>query len=135
MYISDTGHGKVIVYKVACDRSFKVHVPVGQRGRQDIMYMALTEVDVTPPIGVSGKTRHRRLYVTYYSARDMMFVPVHAIDESTESLGTVAIGHKYCKITVLGTDRDSTIYFRTVDTGTDIYSWNVNKAFLPENFR
>lgn len=134
VYVSDAGLGNVIVYNVGCDRSFKVHVPVGPCGRRDVMYTALVQAEVMNTAAGGGVTSHRRLYVTYLSSCDMIYVPVHAADESTTSLATVSIGRKPCKMIVLGADRGSIIYFRTSDT-SDVLSWNVNRAFCWENFR
>lgn len=135
VYVSDTGLGNVIVYNVRCDRSFKVHVPVGPCGRRDVMYMALVHVDVMDTAAGGAVARYRRLYVTYLSSCIMMYVPVHAVDEFTTSLATVTCaGRKPRKMIVLGHDRGSVIYFRTENT-SDVHSWNVNRPFSEENFR
>lgn len=134
VYVADAGLGTVIVYDVGCDRSFKVHVPVGPCGRRDVMYMALVKAHVMDVAAGGGVAHHQRLYVTYLSSCEMMYVPVHAVDESTVSLATVTIGRKPCKMIVLGTDHGSVVYFRTGDT-SGIRSWNVNKPLREKNFR
>ncbi|XP_026808029.1 uncharacterized protein LOC113550419 [Rhopalosiphum maidis] len=135
VYVSDAGLGNVIVYNVACDSSFKVHVPVGPCGQRDVMYMAPVLADVMDMAAGRGSARYRRLYVTYLSSRDMIYVPVHVVDESTVDLPTVNVGRKPCKMIVLGTDRGSVIYFRTDGDTGEILSWDVNKLFRHENFR
>lgn len=47
LYVSDAGPSVVIVYHVYCDRSFKVHVMADEESRRDIVYIALTTMDVT----------------------------------------------------------------------------------------
>ncbi|VVC45641.1 Six-bladed beta-propeller, TolB-like,Major royal jelly protein/protein yellow [Cinara cedri] len=134
VYVSDAGTGNVIVYNVCCDRSFKVYVPAGQCGRRGMMYMAMARVDVTDEAAGGGPVRQLRLYVTYGMSCNMMYVPVHAMDETTVSLATVITGRKPSKMIVLGTDRGSVIYFRTGDNG-DVLSWDVNTPLRAENFR
>lgn len=135
VYVSDAGLGNVIVYNVACDSSFKVHVPLGPCGQRDVMYMALVVADVVDMAAGRGLVRYRRLYVTYLSSCDMIYVPVHVVDRSTIDLPTVNMGRKPCKMVVLGTDRGSNIYFRTGSDTGEILSWDVNKLFRHENFR
>lgn len=134
VYVSDAGLGNVIVYNVNYDRSFKVHVPVGKCGRRDVMHMALAQVDVVDTTAGGGPARHRRLYVTYLSSCDMLYVPVHAVDECTSGLPAITIGRKPCKMIVLGSDRASLVFFRTAES-TEILSWNVNTQFCRANFR
>lgn len=134
VYVSDAGLGNVIVYNVCCDRSFKVYVPAGQCGRRGLLYMAMVHVDVTDS-GAGGSTiRQPRLYVTYGMSCNMMYVPVHTMDETTTSLATVTTGRKPCKMIMLGTDHGSVIYFRTGDNG-DILSWDVNTPLCAKSFR
>ncbi|KAF0755571.1 Uncharacterized protein FWK35_00031531, partial [Aphis craccivora] len=135
VYVSDAGLGNVIVYNVDCDSSFKVHVPVGPCGQRDVMYMAPVLADVLDMAAGRGTARYRRLYVTYLSSCDMIYVPVHVVDGSTVNLPTVNVGRKPCKMIVLGTDGGSVIYFRTDGDTREILSWDVNKLFRHENFR
>lgn len=130
-YVSDAGQGAVIVYNVGRDRSFKVHVPAGSCGRRDVMYVALAQVDA---MDGDDAVHHRRLYVTYLSSCDMMYVPLHTVDDATDGLSTVNVGRKPYKMIVLGTDRESVVYFRA-DDSNDIWSWDVNKLFRRQNFR
>lgn len=137
VYVADAGLGNVIVYNVAADRSFKVRVPVGSCGHRDIMYIGLTKADATDAaIGCGGgcSFRQPRLYTTYLSSCNMVYVPVHMMDNSTSALTTVDVGRKPCKMVMLGTDLESIIYFRNSDS-TDIRSWNVNRPMIPENFK
>ncbi|XP_050421379.1 protein yellow-like [Adelges cooleyi] len=146
LYIADAGQAAVIVYNVHCDRSFKVHVPVGPCGRQDILYMALTSVNEYilngghDPYGLgTGRDDNdfqRRLYVTYLSSCQMLYVPVYELDEIdvTYSLSAVGIGRKPCKMILLGTDRSSVIYFRPGETN-DIWSWDTSTPFHEDNFK
>lgn len=134
VYVSDAGLGNVIVYDVCCDRSFKVHVPAGLCGRRGMMYMAMVHADVRDTAAGGGTVRQPRLYVTYGMSCDMMYVPVHTMDETTVSLATVTTGRKPCKMIVLGTDHGSVIYFRNGDDG-DVLGWNVNTPLRAENFR
>ncbi|KAL4111803.1 hypothetical protein QTP88_015690 [Uroleucon formosanum] len=133
VYVSDAGLGNVIVYNVACDSSFKVHVPVGPCGQRDVMYMAPVQADVLDMAAGRGTARYRRLYVTYLSSCDMIYIPVHVVDETTVGLPTVNIGRKPCRMIVLGTDRGSVIYFRTGSDTGEILSWDVNKQFRHQN--
>jgi len=98
------------------------------------MYTALAQVDVMDTAAGGGVAHYRRLYVTYLSATDMMYVPLQAVGDSTVGLATVTIGRKPCKMIVLGTDRGSLVYFRTADA-SDILSWDVNTEFSGDNFR
>lgn len=134
VYVADVGLGNVIVYNVCCDRSFKVHVPTGQYGHRDNMYMTMAHVDITDTVAGGGTTRQSRLYVTYDMSYNMMYIPVHTMDETTVSLATVTIGRKPCKMIVLGTNQGSIIYFRTGHNG-DVLSWDVNTPLRMDNFR
>lgn len=127
LYISDAGTRSLIVYDVDTAKGCRVVLPKAvEQGctRRDVLYTAL----VRRPNGDS------MLYFTYLSGKNVYSVPTANLKAGPNKAKVKYVGSKTDdSIVVLGTDNAKTVFLRIASNG-DIYGWDTDTPFAPDNF-
>ncbi|RZC38988.1 MRJP domain containing protein [Asbolus verrucosus] len=126
VYASDAGTGGILVYDVIAGKGYRVVLPaaVSAGGCKDVLYIALAR-----------KTCGNVLYFTYLSSPRLFSIKVSYLQKGQTNGAIVDVGAKPpgTKIVLLGTDNGAALFFRYKGE-SDIYIWNSDTAFKPENF-
>lgn len=127
-FISDAGRSSVVVINTDTGIQWLIEFPerVSQDVPRDIMFLVTLQT-------IDGRSA---LYTTFLSGCQLFMVDLEHIDQCTATSGRPAIvevGRKPYRITVLGTDTGSQMYFRR-PTENEIWLWDANNAFCLANF-
>lgn len=124
VYVSDAGGHAVVVYDVRADRLHAIPLPErvsAAHHRRAALYLM--------PINKAGKSY---VYFTYRQS-DTVFALDSWSEESVSHGSVTRVGVKPVDMLVLGTDRGTNVYFRTVG-GSDVWTWDVNRPLVACNF-
>ncbi|CAH1108261.1 unnamed protein product [Psylliodes chrysocephalus] len=128
-YIADGGSGAIIVICLKMDTGFRVVLPRAVAlgcpdDVKDVLYIALAR----KPCG-------NVLYFTYLSSPRLFSIKTQFLQKAQASGAVIDVGSKppFGKIVLLGTDNGAAIFFRYKGE-SDIFIWNSETAFKPENF-
>ncbi|XP_034939901.1 major royal jelly protein 1 [Chelonus insularis] len=126
LYIADAASRAIIVYDVVGNHGFRVSLPpevnLGN-SRRDVLYTAL----IRKPDG------NTVLYFTYLNSGRVFAIKTEDLRKGVTTNVVSTVGVKSNKIVFLGTNDGSAIFFRYKGQ-SDIYMWDTNTAFSPENF-
>lgn len=131
-FVSDAARSTVLVINTDTGAQWAMDFPQKSTGHEtvarDILFMVLLRM-------ANGQTW---LYTTYMSGCKVFAVDLEYIDRCTldgAQPAIVEVGHKPYRITVLGTDTGSRMYFRR-PTENEIWSWDANYGpFHPIGFK
>ncbi|OXU28731.1 hypothetical protein TSAR_015692 [Trichomalopsis sarcophagae] len=126
LYISDAATRAIIVYNVTGDHGYRVVLPNAVTlgcSRKDVLYLALVRKSCGTPV----------LYFTYLSSSRLFSIKADNLRKGKIDGSIVDVGPKQHKIVLLGTDNGCAIFFRNKGQ-SDVYMWNTDTAFRPENF-
>lgn len=128
-YIADGGSGVIIVVDLLSGTGFRIVLPkaclVGPEVKhRDVLYIALAR----KPCG-------NILYFTYLSSPKLFSIKSEYLQTGQASGTVVDVGAKpaFQPIVLLGTDNGAALFFRYKGE-SDIYIWNCDSSFKPENF-
>lgn len=127
-YIADGGSGAIIVVDLVLGTGFRIVLPkavlIGCSEHKDVLYIALAR----KPCG-------NILYFTYLSSPRLFSIKADYLQKGQANGAVVDVGAKpTCQqIVLLGTDNGAAIFFRYKGE-SDIYIWNSDTSFKPENF-
>jgi hypothetical protein len=126
VYASDAGTGGILVYDVFGGKGYRVVLPAAASagGNKDVLYLALAR-----------KSCGNVLYFTYLSSPRLFSIKACYLQNGQANGAIVDVGAKPpgTKIVLLGTDNGAAVFFRYKGE-SDIYIWNTDTAFKPENF-
>jgi len=131
-FVSDAARSTVLVLNTDTGAQWAMDFPQKSTGHEaaarDILFMVLLRT-------ANGQTW---LYTTFMSGCKVFAVDLEYIDRCTldgAQPAIVEVGHKPYRITVLGTDTGSRMYFRR-PTENEIWSWDANYGpFHPIGFK
>ncbi|XP_032684644.1 major royal jelly protein 1 [Odontomachus brunneus] len=126
VYVSDAAARSIIVYNVTADKGYRVVLPSAVTAgveRRDVLYLALVKKSCGTSI----------LYFTYLGSNKLFAIKAVNLRKGYTNGAVVAVGPKQNKIVLLGTDNGYAIFFR-VKGESDVYMWNTETSFNPENF-
>ncbi|KAJ8942954.1 hypothetical protein NQ314_009867 [Rhamnusium bicolor] len=129
-YISDGGAGAIIVFDLQLGTGYRIVLPQASLsapdscGNRDVLYIQLAR----KPCGNS-------IYFTYLSSPRLFSIKADFLQRGQASGAVIDVGAKpsYQSIVLLGTDNGAGIFFRYKGE-SDIFIWNSDTAFRPENF-
>ncbi|XP_030752230.1 major royal jelly protein 1-like [Sitophilus oryzae] len=126
-YVSDAGSSAIIVINVQSGTGFRVILPSPIKDSaqiKDILYLQLART-------TSGNV----LYFSYLSSPALFSIKASSLQTGQADGAIVHAGTKPpgTQIVFLGTDNGSGLLFR-YKGDSDIYIWNSNKPFIPDNF-
>ncbi|KAK9888284.1 hypothetical protein WA026_000548 [Henosepilachna vigintioctopunctata] len=125
IYIADAGTGSILVYNVSLGKVNRIVLPAAAvPENRDVLYIALVR-----------KTCGNVLYLTYLSSPKLFSIRADLIYQG-QSNGCVVesgVNPPGTKIVFLGTDNGAALFFRYKGE-SDIYIWNTETCFRPENF-
>lgn len=125
VYVSDAGTGSLLVYNVSLNKVFKVVLPpAAVSDNKDVLYIALAR-----------KSCGSVIYLTYLSSPKLFSIRTELIYQGQANGCVVEAGVNPpgTKIVILGTDNGAAIFFRYKGE-SDIFIWNSETDFKPENF-
>lgn len=126
-YIADGGSGAIIVINLQLGTGFRIVLPkvaTNMQEGKDVLYIQLAR-----------KSCGNVLYFTYLSSSRLFSIRCEFLQKGHASGAVVDVGGKpTCqKIVLLGTDNGAALFFRYKGE-SDIFIWNSDTAFRPENF-
>ncbi|XP_028145862.1 major royal jelly protein 1 [Diabrotica virgifera virgifera] len=128
-YVADGGSGAIIVVDLKSGNGFRIVLPVAVSSGavncvKDVLYIALAR----KPCG-------NILYFTYLSSPRLYSIKAEFLQKGQAMGAVIDVGHKppFGKIVLLGTDNGAAIFFRYKGE-SDIFIWNSETVFKPENF-
>ncbi|XP_057665820.1 major royal jelly protein 2 [Diorhabda carinulata] len=128
-YVADGGSGAIIVVNLDVGTGFRIVLPVAVANGEnacikDVLYIALAR----KPCG-------NILYFTYLSSPRLFSIKAEFLQKGQASGAVIDVGCKppLGKIVILGTDNGAALFFRYKGE-SDIFIWNSETAFKPENF-
>ncbi|XP_045478067.1 major royal jelly protein 1-like [Harmonia axyridis] len=125
VYVSDAGTGSILVYNVSLAKVFRVVLPAAAVPEsKDVLYIALAR-----------KSCGNVIYLTYLSSPKLFSIRTELIYQGQANGCVVEAGVNPpgTKIVMLGTDNGAAIFFRYKGE-SDIFIWNSETTFKPENF-
>ncbi|KAL3274489.1 hypothetical protein HHI36_015872 [Cryptolaemus montrouzieri] len=125
VYIADAGTGSILVYNVSLAKVFRIVLPAAAVADvKDVLYIALAR-----------KSCGNVIYLTYLSSPRIFSIRADLIYQGQANGCVVESGIKPpgTKIVLLGTDNGAALFFRYKGE-SDIYIWNSETTFKPENF-
>ncbi|XP_011881011.1 PREDICTED: major royal jelly protein 1 [Vollenhovia emeryi] len=126
VYITDAGSNCLIVYNVTAGKGYHVVLPnavtLGVQSR-DVLYSTLVKKSCGTPV----------LYLTYLGSNRLFSIKAENLRRGVTQGAIVDVGPKQRKIVLLGNDNGCAIFFRHKGE-SDIYMWNTETPFKPENF-
>ncbi|XP_020283654.1 protein yellow isoform X2 [Pseudomyrmex gracilis] len=126
VYVTDAASKSIIVYNVTADKGHRVILPnavtVGV-DRRDVLYLTLVKKSCGTPVA----------YFTYLGSNRLFAIKAENLRKGISQGSVIDIGPKRQKIVLLGTDNGCSIFFRNKGE-SDIYLWNTETPFTPENF-
>ncbi|XP_066592040.1 major royal jelly protein 1 [Prorops nasuta] len=126
VYVSDAAAGAIIVYNVTTDRGYRVVLPPAVTSgldRNDVLYIVLVKKSCGSTV----------LYFTYLGSGRLFSIRAINLRTGNASGSIADVGAKQNKIVLLGNDNGCAIFFRNKGE-SDIYMWNTDTLFRPENF-
>ncbi|XP_012227994.1 major royal jelly protein 1 [Linepithema humile] len=126
IYVTDASSKVIIVYNAVADKGYRVVLPnavAAGSEQKDVLYTAL----VKKSCGTSV------LYFTYLGSNKIYAIKAENLRKGHTQGSVVDIGLKHEKSVLLGTDNGSAIFFRKKGD-SDVYMWNTETSFRPENF-
>lgn len=125
IYISDAGVGAILVYDVATAKGYRVMLPkqvISSCQKLDVLNIALIR-----------KSCGNVLYFTYVGSSKLFSIKTIFLQTGQAAGAVVEVGDKPGDILLLGTDNGAALFFR-YRGDSDIYIWNTETCFKPENF-
>jgi len=126
VYVSDAATRAILVYDCSASKGFRVVLPkavtLGCTNR-DVLYIALA----VKPCGDNV------LFITYLSGSRMFSIKTSHLRKGSAQGVVVDVGPKLSRIVILGTDGGNSLFFREKGH-SDIFMWNSDTCFKPENF-
>ncbi|KAL6263210.1 hypothetical protein P5V15_006010 [Pogonomyrmex californicus] len=126
VYVTDAAARSIIVYNVTGEKGYRVILPnavtTGVQ-RRDVLYVTLVKKSCGTPV----------LYFTYLGSNRLFAIKAENLRHGLTQGSVVDIGPKHNKIVLLGSDNGCAIFFRNKGE-SDIYMWNSETPFRPENF-
>ncbi|KAK2586169.1 hypothetical protein KPH14_001436 [Odynerus spinipes] len=126
VYVSDAASRAIIVYNVTANRGYRVVLPNAVSAgleNNDVLYLVLVRKSCGTPV----------LYFTYLGSSRLFSIKAVNLRRGNPSGAVVDVGPKQQKIVLLGSDNGCAIFFRNKGE-SDIYMWNTDTPFRPENF-
>ncbi|EFN80993.1 Protein yellow [Harpegnathos saltator] len=126
VYVTDAAARSIIVYNVTADKGYRVILPSAVTAgvqRRDVLYLALVKKSCGTSI----------LYFTYLGSNKLFAIKAVNLRKGYTQGAVVDVGPKQNKIVLLGTDNGCAIFFRFKGE-SDVYMWNTETPFNPENF-
>lgn len=124
-FVTDAGLGGIVVYDVLGSKGFRVVLPAGLSDgtpTKDVLYMALAR-----------KTTGNEIIFTYLSSPKIFSIKEEYLINGQVSGTIQEVGTKPQPMVILGTDNGCGVFFRYKGE-SDIYIWNSEAAFCPQNF-
>ncbi|KAJ8923458.1 hypothetical protein NQ315_002017 [Exocentrus adspersus] len=129
-YVADGGAGAIIVFDLVLGTGYRVVLPRAagctntESGTRDVLYIQLAR-----------KPSGNNLFFTYLSSPRLFSIKTDFLQRGQASGAVIDVGAKpMCqKIVLLGTDNGAGIFFRYKGE-SDIFIWNTETSFKPENF-
>ncbi|VVC41673.1 Six-bladed beta-propeller, TolB-like,Major royal jelly protein/protein yellow [Cinara cedri] len=126
VYVSDAGRHAIVVYNARADRLHSIPLPervsVAHHRRIALYLMPVNKADKS------------YVYFTYRQSGTVYMLDSWS-EESVTHGSVTEVGVKPVDMLVLGTDRGTSVYFRTAGGGnTDIWMWDVNRPLDVCNF-
>ncbi|XP_072753567.1 dopaminechrome tautomerase [Anoplolepis gracilipes] len=125
-YITDAASKCIIVYNITADKGYRVILPNAvtvSTQKRDVLYSSL----VKKSCGTSV------LYFTYLGSNRLFAIKTENLRKGVTQGSVVEVGLKPEKLVLLGNDNGCSLFFRYKGE-SDIYLWNTETAFRPENF-
>ncbi|XP_044759960.1 major royal jelly protein 1 [Coccinella septempunctata] len=125
VYVSDAGTGSILVYNVSLAKVFRVVLPPAAIPQnKDVLYIALAR-----------KSCGSVIYLTYLSSPKLFSIRCDLIytGQANGCVVEAGVNPPGTKLVMLGTDNGAAIFFRYKGE-SDIFIWNSETAFKPENF-
>lgn len=125
-YITDAASKSIIVYNIIADKGYKVILPNAVTlgvDRRDVLYLTLVKKSCGTPV----------VYFTYLGSNRLFAIKAENLRKGLTHGAVVDVGLKNQKIVLLGSDNGCAIFFRYKGE-SDIYIWNTETPFNPENF-
>ncbi|XP_025995044.1 major royal jelly protein 1 [Solenopsis invicta] len=126
VYVTDAASRSIIVYNATGDKGYKVILPnavtTGVQ-RRDVLYSTLVKKSCGTPV----------LYFTYLGSNRLFAIKAENLRRGLTQGSVVDVGPKQNKIVLLGSDNGCGVFFRNKGE-SDIYMWNSETPFRPENF-
>lgn len=126
VYITDAASKSIIVYNVTADKGYKVILPNAVTlgvDRRDVLYLTLVKKSCGTPV----------VYFTYLGSSRLFAIKAENLRKGLTQGAVVDVGPKQQKLVLLGSDNGCAIFFRYKGE-SDIYMWNTETPFNPENF-
>ncbi|KAE8737024.1 hypothetical protein FOCC_FOCC017518 [Frankliniella occidentalis] len=127
LYVSDAATRAILVYDIQANRGFRVVLPkavlLGGANR-DVLYLAL----------IRRPDNNNLIIFSYLSSCRLFAIKSCNLRRGSANGVVVDVGPKNGKIVILGTDGASNLFFREKG-GSDIYMWNAETCFKPDNFQ
>lgn len=127
LYVSDAATRAILVYDITANRGFRVVLPkavlLGGANR-DVLYLAL----------IRRPDNNNLIVFTYLSSCRLFAIKSCNLRRGSVNGVVADVGPKNGKIVILGTDGASNLFFRAKG-GSDIYMWNAETCFKPDNFQ
>lgn len=128
VYVSDAGRHAIVVYDAAAGRLHTVPVPEtvsAAHHRRVSLHMV--------PVGRAGRGY---VYFTYRQSGAVFALDAWSPESVAHGSVSAVPGAKPVDMHVLGSDRGTTVYFRTDGAGAaDVWAWDVNRPLDARSFR
>lgn len=126
VYVSDAGGHAIVVYDVRADRLHAIPLPErvsSAHHRHVTLYLMA--------VNRAGKSY---VYFTYRQSNTVFALDSWS-EESVVHGSVTEVGVKSIDMLILGTDRGTNVYFRTIGGGnTDVWMWDINRPLNVNNF-
>ncbi|XP_029163986.1 major royal jelly protein 1 [Nylanderia fulva] len=126
VYITDAASKSIIVYNVTADKGYRVILPNAVTfgvDRKDVLYLTLVKKSCGTPV----------VYFTYLGSNRLFAIKAENLRKGLTQGAVLDVGPKQQKLVLLGSDNGCAIFFRYKGE-SDIYMWNSETPFNPENF-
>ncbi|KAF2894442.1 hypothetical protein ILUMI_11731 [Ignelater luminosus] len=126
VYVSDAATRSILVYDVLLNKGYRVVLPKAIHAgccRRDVLYIAL----------VRKGCGNNYIIFSYLCSKRVFSIRTDYLRTGSTAGKIVDLGPKANKYLVLGTDLGSAVFFRQ-EGQPEIYRWDSNTCFKPENF-
>lgn len=127
VYVTDAATRSILVFDVARNKAYRVVLPTAVTSgcqRRDVLYLAL----VTKGCG------NNFLVFSYLCSGHVFSIRTDYLRSGSLNGRITDLGVKQHKLIILGTDLGSAIFFR-YEGKPEIYRWDANTDFKPQNFQ
>ncbi|KAK4874679.1 hypothetical protein RN001_014039 [Aquatica leii] len=126
IYVSDGATRSILVYDVLGNKGYRVVLPQAvSQGctKRDVLYISL----------VRKGCGNNYIIFTYLGGKRMFSIRTDYLRSGSANGRIVDLGVKKDRLVMLGTDLGSAAFFR-YEGSPEIYRWDTNTCFKPENF-